>query len=36
MFGISPKSYQLLLQALNQFKEIEMAGIYGSRALGNY
>lgn len=36
MFGISPKSYQLLLNTLAGFKEIEKAGIYGSRALGNY
>lgn len=35
MFGISTKSYQLLLAAIAEFDEIERAGIFGSRALGN-
>jgi len=36
MFGISTKSYQLILDTLALFPEIERAGIYGSRALGNF
>jgi len=36
MFGILPKSYQLLLKTLSEFDEIERAAIYGSRAMGNY
>lgn len=35
-FGISPKSYSLLVDALKQFPEIESAAIFGSRAMGNY
>jgi predicted nucleotidyltransferase len=36
MFGIVPKSYALILKTLSEFKEIEKAAIYGSRAMGNY
>ena len=36
MFGIVPKSYQLILKTLSEYVEIEKAAIYGSRALGNY
>jgi predicted nucleotidyltransferase len=36
MFGILPKSYQLLLKTLSEFIEIEKAAIYGSRAIGNF
>ncbi|MFW5830953.1 MAG: nucleotidyltransferase domain-containing protein [Prolixibacteraceae bacterium] len=36
MFGIKPKSFQMILSALSEFREIEKAGIYGSRALGTY
>lgn len=35
-FGLSPKSTELILQALDQWKEIEKAHIFGSRAIGNY
>jgi len=34
MFGIVPKSYELILKSLSGFEEIEKAAIYGSRALG--
>ena len=36
MFGIAPKSYELILKTLSGFKEIEKAAIYGSRAMGNF
>jgi len=36
MFGIAPKSYELILKTLSEFEEIEKAAIYGSRAMGNY
>jgi predicted nucleotidyltransferase len=36
MFGIVPKSYELILKALSEFDEIEKAAIYGSRAMGNF
>ena len=36
MFGIVPKSYELILKTLSEFKEIEKAAIYGSRAMGNF
>jgi len=35
-FGISDKSYQVILEALQSFPEIEEAKVFGSRALGNY
>ena len=36
MFGISPKSYELILSTISSIPEIEKAAIYGSRAIGNY
>ena len=36
MFGIAPKSYELIINAISEIKEIEKAGIYGSRAIGNF
>jgi uncharacterized protein len=36
MYGIPAKSFQLILDAFSGFEEIEKAGIYGSRALGNF
>jgi predicted nucleotidyltransferase len=36
MFGIVPKSYELILKTLSEFDEIEKAAIYGSRAMGNF
>ena len=36
MFGIVPKSYELILKTLSGFEEIEKAAIYGSRAMGNF
>lgn len=36
MFGIATKSYQMILDTLKEFSEIQKAGIYGSRALGNF
>lgn len=36
MFGISAKSFQLILDSIACVDEIEKAGIYGSRALGNF
>lgn len=35
-FGIPEKSMNIILHTLEQFKEIEKASIFGSRALGNY
>ncbi len=35
-FGISNKSYQLILSALSKFSEVEEVIIFGSRAKGNY
>ena len=35
-FGILPKSYELILQSLNSYPEIESVLIFGSRAKGNY
>ena len=35
-FGIYNRSYELLLQAIKQFPEIEKSVIFGSRAIGNY
>lgn len=35
-FGISKKSYHLILATLGEFPEIEKAVIFGSRAKGNY
>jgi uncharacterized protein len=36
MYGIPARSFQLILDAFSVFKEIERAGIYGSRAMGNF
>lgn len=36
MFGITSKSYELIINAISEIKEIEKAGIYGSRAIGNF
>ena len=36
MFGIVPKSYELILKTLSDYEEIEKAAIYGSRAMGNF
>lgn len=36
MYGISAKSFQLILNSIACVDEIEKAGIYGSRALGNF
>ncbi len=35
-FGIYDKSYTLILESLAKFPEIEIAVIFGSRAMGNY
>lgn len=35
-FGLSEKSYNLILKTLQNFSEIEKAIIFGSRAMGNY
>ncbi len=35
-FGISNKSYQLILSALSKYTEVEEVIIFGSRAKGNY
>jgi predicted nucleotidyltransferase len=35
-FGITEKSYGIILSAIKQFPEIEKAVIFGSRATGNY
>jgi len=35
-FGISDKSYNLILEAICSFKDIEHAEIFGSRAIGNF
>lgn len=35
-FGITEMSYELLLDALSVFPEIEKATIFGSRAKGNF
>lgn len=34
MFGIKPKSFQLILETLAEFQAIEKAGVFGSRAVG--
>lgn len=36
MYGIPDKSYRLILNSFKDFKQIEKAAIYGSRAMGNY
>ena len=36
MYGILPKSYQLILDTLAEFNEVEQAFIYGSRATGTH
>ena len=36
MFGITKKSYALIISAISEIEEIEKAGIYGSRAIGNF
>ena len=35
-FGISDKSWKILIDTVESFKEIEKAVIFGSRAKGNY
>ncbi|MBZ4687965.1 MAG: polymerase subunit beta [Clostridiales bacterium] len=35
-FGISQKSFDLIIEALSGWTEIEKAVIFGSRAIGNY
>ncbi len=35
-FGLSEKSYNLILETLQKFPEIEKTIIFGSRAMGNY
>lgn len=35
-FGISSKSYQLILSALKQTESVEEAILFGSRAMGNH
>ena len=35
-FGISDKSYQLILSAFSKFPEVEKVKVFGSRAKGNY
>lgn len=35
-FGIPQKSIELIIKSLEQFKEIEKASIFGSRAIGNH
>ena len=35
-FGITEKSYQLLLNAFIKFEEVEQVILFGSRAKGNY
>jgi len=35
-FGITEKSYMLMMEAISGFSEIEKVLIFGSRALGNY
>ncbi len=34
-FGISERSYKIIIETLSRFPEIEQALIFGSRALGN-
>ena len=36
MFGISDKTFDLIVKTLAEFAEIEKAGVYGSRAVGNF
>jgi uncharacterized protein len=36
MFGISEKSFQLIVDTIREIKEIEFASVYGSRAMGNF
>lgn len=35
-FGISEKSYELIIETLKKYPEIERAIIFGSRAKGNF
>lgn len=35
-FGITEKTYNLLIKTLNGYSEIEKACIFGSRTMGNY
>ena len=35
-YGITEKSFRLILEGLNHYPEIEKALIFGSRAIGNY
>ncbi len=36
LFGITPKSYQLLIDTFVKYPQIEKAILFGSRAKGNY
>lgn len=35
-FGISPKSFALIVEVLKRYNEVESAIIFGSRAKGNF
>lgn len=35
-FGIESESYQRIVKALSQFREIDEVIVFGSRAMGNY
>ncbi|AYD46318.1 MAG TPA: nucleotidyltransferase domain-containing protein [Arachidicoccus soli] len=35
-FGITNKSYNLLLETLSKYREVEQAVLFGSRAKGNF
>lgn len=35
-FGIYPNTFDLLIESLRKFEEIEKATFFGSRAMGNY
>jgi predicted nucleotidyltransferase len=36
MFGITEKSFRLIIDTLKQYPEIQKTILFGSRALGNY
>lgn len=36
MYGLLDCDIEYILKAMNQFKEIESAILFGSRAMGNY
>lgn len=35
-FGLTEKTYELLIKTLNSYNEIEKVCVFGSRAIGNY